>query len=41
MFLKDTDFAGLSNVGSTSLALDVGDDGIYVDMVGTWAHGSR
>jgi hypothetical protein len=41
MFLKADDFEGLSNVGSTSLALDVGDDGIYVDMVGTWAHGSR
>jgi hypothetical protein len=41
MFLKESDFQNLSNVGSTSLALDVGDDGIYVDMVGTWAHGSR
>lgn len=41
MFLKDTDFQNLSNVGSTSLALDVGEDGIYIDMVGTWAHGSR
>jgi len=41
MFLKDGDLQGLSNVGATSLALDVGEDGIYVDMVGTWAHGSR
>jgi hypothetical protein len=41
MFLKSTDFANLSNVGSTSMALDVGEDGIYIDMVGTWAHGSR
>jgi hypothetical protein len=41
MFLKESDFQNLSNVGSTSMALDVGDDGIYIDMVGTWAHGSR
>ena len=41
MFLKDTDFQNLSTVGSTSMALDVGEDGIYVDMVGTWAHGGR
>ena len=39
MFMKSSDFEGLSNVGSTSLALDVGEDGIYIDMVGTWAHG--
>ncbi|MBV8758783.1 MAG: hypothetical protein JO257_15960 [Deltaproteobacteria bacterium] len=39
MFLKEDDFAGLSNIGSTSLALDVGDDGIDLDMVGTWAPG--
>jgi len=39
MFLKDSDLDSFSTMGSTSLALDVGDDGIYVDMVGTWAHG--
>ena len=24
---------------SAALSLDIGDDGIYVDMVGTWKHG--
>ncbi len=36
MFLKEGDFAGLSNLGSTSLALDVGDDGLYLDVSGSW-----
>jgi hypothetical protein len=41
MFMKDADLGGLSTIASTSLAFDVGDDGIYVDMVGIWAHGNR
>ena len=36
MFLKPEDFAGLENIGSTSMALDVGEDGIYLDVSGTW-----
>lgn len=37
MFLKPEDFAGLENLGSTAMALDVGEDGIYLDVSGTWA----
>ena len=42
MFLslkKDDDGMDAFNVGTTSFALDVGDDGIDLDVVGTWAHG--
>lgn len=38
MFLKDDDFAGLSNIGATSLALDIVDDGIDLDVTGSWPH---
>lgn len=39
MFLKDADLQDLENLGSTAMSLDVGDDGIYIEMVGTWTHG--
>jgi hypothetical protein len=39
MFLKEEDLQNLENLGSTVLSLDVGDDGIYIEMVGTWTHG--
>jgi hypothetical protein len=38
MFLGKS-FAGITSIASTSMSLDVGDDGIYVEMVGTWTHG--
>ncbi|HSN25631.1 MAG TPA: hypothetical protein VLT45_05080 [Kofleriaceae bacterium] len=37
MFLKEDDLVGMANIGTGSVALDVGDDGIYFDLVGTWA----
>jgi hypothetical protein len=39
MFLKDDDLQSITAIASTSMSLDVGDDGIYVEMVGTWTHG--
>jgi hypothetical protein len=42
MFLslkKDEDGLEGFNVGTTSFALDVGDDGIDLDVMATWAHG--
>jgi hypothetical protein len=42
MFLdlkKDDDGLDGFNVSTTSFALDVGDDGIDLDVVGTWMHG--
>ena len=42
MFLsmkKDEDGLDGFNVGTTSFALDVGDDGIDLDVMATWAHG--
>lgn len=37
-FMKDVDFESFSNMEAATLALDVGDDGISLEMVGTWAH---
>ena len=38
-FLKDVDFDSLSNVQSGTFTLDATDEGIVLEMVGTWAHG--
>lgn len=37
--LKDDGMGAFGSVGMTSFALDVGDDGIDLDIVGTWGHG--
>ena len=36
-YFKTNDFSQLSVVNSTTLSVDVGDDGITLEMVGTWA----
>lgn len=38
MFLKDADLQNIENLGSTVMSLDVGDDGLYIQMDGTWTH---
>ena len=38
-YFKESELQRLWTVMSAALSLDIGDDGIYVDMVGTWKHG--
>jgi hypothetical protein len=38
-FMKNMDFDNFSNLDSGMLSLDAGDEGIVLEMVGTWTHG--